>query len=183
MDYRDTLNLLKTDFPMRGKLPEREPELLEFWEEVGLYQRVRELRRGAPTYLLHDGPPYANGNIHLGQALNKILKDITVKYKTMRGYDCPYVPGWDTQGLPTEQSVARERGVDRHEVSVLEWRRMCRELTLHYVDVQREQFKRLGVHGDWDNPYLTLSPEYQARQIEAFGKNLADRLRRLPVAR
>jgi len=170
MDYRETLNLLKTDFPMRANLPQHEPELLELWEELGIYERVRELRRGAPTYILHDGPPYANGNIHLGQALNKILKDITVKYKTMRGYDCPYVPGWDTQGLPTEQSVTRERGVDRHDVSTLEWRRMCRELALHYVDLQREQFKRLGVRGDWDNPYLTLSPEYQARQIEAFGK-------------
>ncbi len=170
MDYRETLNLLKTDFPMRGNLAEREPEMLKLWDELDIYRRARELRKSGPAYVLHDGPPYANGNIHLGQALNKILKDITIKYKTMRGYDCPYIPGWDTQGLPTEQSLAREKGVDRHEVSILEWRRMCRELALHYVEVQREQFKRLGVRGDWEYPYLTLDAEYQARQIEAFAK-------------
>ncbi len=170
MDYKDTLNLQKTGFPMRGNLPEREPQILRRWEEMDIYRRVRELREGAEKYILHDGPPYANGNIHLGQALNKILKDITVKYRTMRGFDCPYVPGWDTQGLPTEQSVQREKGVFRHEVSILEWRGLCRELALGYVDTQREQFKRIGVRGDWANPYLTLDPEYQAAQIEAFGK-------------
>ncbi|MEA3402024.1 MAG: isoleucine--tRNA ligase [Armatimonadota bacterium] len=170
MDYRDTLNLLRTDFPMRGNLAEREPQILRMWQEMDIYGMVRELRAGAPTYILHDGPPYANGDIHLGQALNKILKDITIKYKTMRGFDCPYIPGWDTQGLPTEQSVQRERNVFPHDVPVLQWRRLCRELALGYVDTQREQFKRIGVRGDWDNPYLTLSPEYQARQIKAFGK-------------
>ena len=170
MDYKDTLNLQKTDFPMRGNLAEREPQILGLWEDLDIYRRVRELREGAPTYILHDGPPYANGNIHLGQALNKILKDITIKYKTMRGFDCPYVPGWDTQGLPTEQSVQKQKGILRHQVSVLEWRRLCRDLALGYVDTQREQFKRIGVRGDWDNPYLTLSPDYQSRQIEAFGE-------------
>ncbi len=170
MDYRETLNLHRTQFPMRGNLPEREPHILRMWQEMDIYRRVRELRAGAPTYILHDGPPYANGNIHLGQALNKILKDITIKYKTMRGFDCPYVPGWDTQGLPTEQSVQREKNVFRHQVSVLEWRALCRELALGYVDTQREQFQRIGVRGDWEHPYLTLSPDYQARQIEAFGK-------------
>ncbi|MCD6362011.1 MAG: isoleucine--tRNA ligase, partial [Armatimonadetes bacterium] len=170
MDYRETLNLHKTGFPMKGNLPQREPEILQRWEDMDIYARVRRFRAGAPKYVLHDGPPYANGNIHLGQALNKILKDITLKYKTLRGFDCPYVPGWDTQGLPTEQSVQREKGIDRHEVDVLEWRRLCRELALGYVDIQREQFKRIGVRGDWDNPYLTLNPQYQALQIEAFGK-------------
>lgn len=170
MDYRDTLNLFKTDFPMRANLPQREPELVRWWEENHIYQQVRQARAGAPDWILHDGPPYANGDIHLGQALNKILKDIAIKYKTLRGYDCPYVPGWDTQGLPTEQAVQREYGVDRHEVSVLAWRGKCRELALKYVDIQREQFKRLGVRGDWEHPYLTLDPQYQARQIEAFGK-------------
>ncbi len=170
MDYRKTLNLLKTDFPMKADLPHREPAILKWWQELDIYQRVRQFRQGAPKYVLHDGPPYANGDIHLGQALNKILKDFVVKYKTMRGYDCPYVPGWDTQGLPTEQAVRREYGIDRHSVSVPEWRQKCRELALHYVDVQREQFQRLGVRGDWENPYLTLSNEYQARQVEAFGK-------------
>ncbi len=170
MDYRKTLNLLKTDFPMRANLPEHEPEMVRWWQEIDTYQLVRDQRRGAPVWILHDGPPYANGNIHLGQALNKILKDIAIKYKTMRGYDCPYVPGWDTQGLPTEQAVQQEYGIDRHEVPVLEWRTKCRELALRYVDIQREQFQRLGVRGDWNNPYLTLNKDYQARQIEAFGK-------------
>lgn len=170
MDYRDTLNLLKTGFPMKADLPKREPEFVQWWDQISIYQKVREKGKGLPKWVLHDGPPYANGNIHLGQALNKILKDIAIKYKTMRGYDCPYVPGWDTQGLPTEQAVRRELGVDRHQVSPVEWRGMCRDLALKYVDIQREQFKRLGVRGDWDNPYLTLSKEYQARQLEAFGK-------------
>ncbi len=174
MDYRDTLNLLQTDFPLRGNLPKREPEIIAFWDDMDIYARVREFRAGAPRYVLHDGPPYANGNIHLGQALNKILKDITIKYKTMRGFDSPYVPGWDTQGLPTEQSVAREHGITRHDVSVLEWRAKCRQLALNYVDTQRAQFRRLGIRGDWHNPYLTLSPEYQARQIQAFAE-IADR--------
>ncbi|MBU0609256.1 MAG: isoleucine--tRNA ligase, partial [Armatimonadetes bacterium] len=170
MDYRPTLNLLQTDFPLKGNLPQREPEILKLWQEWDIYRLVRENRQGAPKYVLHDGPPYANGNIHLGQALNKILKDITIKYKTMRGHDCPYVPGWDTQGLPTEQSVAREYEIDRHSLPALQWRGKCRELALRYVDLQREQFKRLGVRGDWENPYLTLNPQYQARQIEAFAK-------------
>ena len=170
MDYRSTLNLLKTEFPMKADLPRREPLLVQWWDEIGIYRRVREKGAERPRWVLHDGPPYANGNIHLGQALNKILKDIVIKYKTMRGYDCPYIPGWDTQGLPTEQAVRREMGVDRHEVSPLQWRGMCRDLALNYVDTQREQFKRLGVRGDWEHPYLTLSKEYQARQIEAFGK-------------
>jgi len=170
MDYRETLNLLKTDFPLKGNLPQREPETLKLWQEWDIYDLVRRHRQGAPKYVLHDGPPYANGNIHLGQALNKILKDITIKYKTMRGYDCPYVPGWDTQGLPTEQSVAREYEIDRHSLPPLQWRAKCRELALRYVDLQRDQFQRLGVRGDWANPYLTLNPQYQARQIEAFSK-------------
>ncbi len=170
MDYRHTLNLLQTDFPMKADLPRREPDLVAWWEENDLYGKVRAARAGAPRWILHDGPPYANGNIHLGQALNKILKDIAIKYKTLRGFDCPYVPGWDTQGLPTELAVQREWGLSRHDLSVLEWRGKCRELALKYVELQREQFKRLGVRGDWANPYLTLSPEYQARQIEAFGK-------------
>lgn len=174
MNYRETLNLHQTAFPMKGNLPVREPQILELWQRLDIYARVRQYRAGAPKYVLHDGPPYANGSIHLGQALNKILKDITLKYKTLRGFDCPFVPGWDTQGLPTEQSVQREKGVDRHQVSPLQWRKLCRELALRYVDIQREQFQRLGVRGDWDHPYLTLSPQYQALQIEAFGKFAAN---------
>ena len=173
MDYRATLNLLQTDFPMKADLPHREPELVRWWQENDLYHQVRQVRAGAPRWILHDGPPYANGNIHLGQALNKILKDVAIKYQTLRGFDCPYVPGWDTQGLPTELAVQREYGLSRHEVSVLQWRAQCRELALGYVDIQREQFQRLGIRGDWAGPYLTLSPQYQARQIEAFGKMAA----------
>jgi isoleucyl-tRNA synthetase len=170
MDYKATLNLLKTAFPMKANLPEREPETLAWWDEIDIYRLVRENRAGAPKYVLHDGPPYANGNIHLGQALNKILKDVAIKFRTMRGYDCPYIPGWDTQGLPTEQSVQKEYGINRHSVTPLEWRGKCRDLAMRYVNLQREQFRRLGVRGDWCNPYLTLSPEYQARQIDAFAK-------------
>jgi len=170
MDYRQTLNLLKTQFPMKANLPNREPSLVQWWDEIDIYSKVCQKSAGRPKWVLHDGPPYANGNIHLGQALNKILKDIAIKYKTMRGYDCPYVPGWDTQGLPTEQAVRKEMGVDRHDVTPIQWRGMCRDLALKYVDIQREQFKRLGVRGDWDHPYLTLSKEYQARQIDAFGQ-------------
>ena len=170
MDYKQTLNLPSTVFPMRANLPQAEPRLIAWWDEIDLYRLSRELRRGAPKYVLHDGPPYGNGTIHIGQALNKALKDIVARYKLMRGYDSPYVPGWDTQGLPTEMATAAANHVDRHLVGALEWRRLCREEALKWVGIQREQFRRLGVRGDWAHPYLTLSPEYQAKQVEAFGK-------------
>jgi len=185
MNYKNTLNLLQTDFPMKANLSASESKILSIWEDLNIYSQVREYRKNAPKYILHDGPPYANGNIHLGQVLNKILKDIFLKFKTMRGYDCPYIPGWDTQGLPTEQNVQKEYNMDRHSMPPLEWRHKCQELALKYVDIQKQQFKRLGVRADWDNPYLTLSPQYQAKQIEAFGaialKGLAYRSLR-PVA-
>lgn len=170
MDYSKTLNLPKTDFPMRANLPEREPQILKFWEERGLYKAVQEANRGKPKFILHDGPPYANGDIHLGHTLNKILKDIIVKYRSMSGYDAPYVPGWDTHGLPIEQQAIKNLGLDRRQVDVLEFRRRCREYALKYVEIQREQFKRLGVRGDWEHPYLTLEPEYEAIQIGIFGE-------------
>ena len=169
MDYRETLNLPRTEFPMRAQLPQREPEMLGYWEKMDIYERVRRYRKGAPLFILHDGPPYANGDIHMGTALNKVLKDIVVKYKTMRGFDSPYVPGWDTHGLPIEHQIIKTRGVNRKEVSDLEFRRLCRDYALEYVSIQREQFKRLGVRGDWDNPYLTLEPAFEARQIGIFG--------------
>jgi len=169
MDYRDTLNLPQTEFPMRAKLPQREPEMLEFWEKININQLARENRKGAPQYILHDGPPYANGDIHMGTALNKVLKDIINKYKSMRGYDCPYVPGWDTHGLPIEHQIIKTKNINRKEITDLEFRKMCRDYALKYVDVQREQFKRLGVRGDWENPYLTLAPEFEGRQIKVFG--------------
>lgn len=169
MDYRETLNLPRTDFPMRAQLPQREPEMLKYWEQIDLYRLVNRHREGAPLFVLHDGPPYANGDIHMGTALNKALKDIIIKYKTMCGFKSPYVPGWDTHGLPIEHQIIKTRKINRKEVSDLDFRRMCREYALHYVDVQREQFKRLGVRGDWDNPYLTLDQTFEARQIELFG--------------
>lgn len=170
MDYSKTLNLPKTDFPMRANLPEREPEILKFWEENRLYEAVQRANRGKPKFILHDGPPYANGDIHLGHTLNKILKDIIVKYRSMSGYDAPYVPGWDTHGLPIEQQAIKNLGLNRHQVDVLEFRRHCKEYALKYVSIQREQFKRLGVRGDWEHPYLTLEPEYEAVEIGVFGE-------------
>ena len=169
MDYSKTLNLPKTDFPMRGNLPEREPEFLKFWEEIDVYGKVREKYAGKPKYILHDGPPYANGHIHLGHVLNKVLKDIAVKCHSMLGYDAPYVPGWDTHGLPIEQQAIKAFGINRHNVSPVEFRAKCKEFALQYVDIQREEFKRLGVRGDWDHPYLTLMPHFEARQIGVFG--------------
>lgn len=169
MDYKETLNLPRTGFSMRAKLPQREPEWLRRWEEEDLYGQMRRRRRGRPRYILHDGPPYANGDIHMGTALNKVLKDMIIKYRTMQGFDCPYVPGWDTHGLPIEHQIIKTRGINRREVPDLEFRRMCREYALEYVSIQREQFKRLGVGGDWEQPYLTLKPAYEARQIEVFG--------------
>ncbi|BDG60736.1 isoleucine--tRNA ligase [Caldinitratiruptor microaerophilus] len=168
MDYKYTLNMPRTDFPMKANLPQREPEILRWWDEIGLYERVREARRGRPQFILHDGPPYANGEIHLGTALNKVLKDMVNKVATAFGYDAPYVPGWDTHGLPIELRALQELGVDRRQIDPVELRRRCHEYALKYRDIQREQFRRLGVRGDWDHPYMTLAPEYEAKQVEVF---------------
>jgi len=168
-EYDNTLNLPKTDFPMRGGLPQKEPEFLKQWEEADLYHQVQASRAGKPKFILHDGPPFANGDIHLGHSLNKILKDMIVKYKTMRGFDAPYVPGWDTHGLPIEHRAMKDLGLKRHEADVIEFREKCREFALHFLNVQREQFKRLGVRGDWDNPYVTLEPSFEEAQVRVFG--------------
>ncbi len=170
MDYRETLNLPQTDFPMRGNLPKREPEIQEKWEKEDTYNKILEARKDAPLYVLHDGPPYANGNIHLGHALNKILKDIVMKYKTLRGYKTPYVPGWDTHGLPIEHQVVKTEKINKHEIDSVELRKKCEIYARKFVDIQKEQFKRLGILGDWDNPYLTLQHDYEAKQIEVFGE-------------
>ncbi|WP_053366126.1 isoleucine--tRNA ligase [Bacillus sp. FJAT-27245] len=169
MDYKDTLLMPNTDFPMRGNLPKREPEIQVKWEEQDIYKKVQERTKGRPMYVLHDGPPYANGDIHMGHALNKILKDIIVRHKSMTGYCAPYVPGWDTHGLPIEQALAN-KGVKRKEMTVAEFRQLCTEYALGQIDSQRSQFRRLGVRGDWDNPYITLKPEYEAQQIKVFGE-------------
>ena len=169
VELKDTLLMPKTKFPMRGNLPNKEPEFLKRWEEMDLYNKILEKNAGKPSYVLHDGPPYANGNIHIGHALNKILKDFIVKYKNMNGFVSPYVPGWDTHGLPIEQ-VLVNNGVDRKSMPANKFRNKCKDYALKQVDKQRADFKKLGVLGDWDNPYLTLDPKFEAEQIRVFGK-------------
>ncbi len=169
-DYNQTLNLPKTDFPMRAGLPQREPELLNKWSQEKLYENILKQNNEKPLYILHDGPPYANGDIHIGHALNKVLKDIVVRYKNMSGFKAPYVPGWDTHGLPIELQAIKSLGINRANTDVLEFRKHCKDFALKYVANQKEQFKRLGVIGDWDNPYLTLQPEFETKQIEIFGE-------------
>ncbi|MEH7745091.1 isoleucine--tRNA ligase [Neobacillus drentensis] len=169
MEYKNTLLMPQTEFPMRGNLPQREPEIQAKWEELNIYKKVQERTKGRPMFVLHDGPPYANGDIHMGHALNKILKDMIVRYKSMSGFHAPYVPGWDTHGLPIEQALTN-KGVKRKEMTVAEFRQLCTKYALEQIDNQREQFKRLGVRGDWENPYITLKPAYEAQQIKVFGE-------------
>src|SRR6266446_9976127 len=152
LELKSTLNLPKTDFPMKANLPQNEPKRLEQWESMGLYERIREARKDAPSYVFHDGPPYANGSIHVGHALNKSLKDFVVKSKTMFGFDAPFVPGWDCHGLPIEIKVDESLGRRKLEMQPIEVRRACREYAQKYVDLQREQFKRIGVFADFDHP-------------------------------
>ena len=168
-DWKDTLNLPRTDFPMKANLPVSEPVAIRRWDDAGLYERIRESRRGRPKFVLHDGPPYANGQIHIGHALNKVLKDMIVKSRTMAGYDAPYVPGWDCHGLPIELNVERELGPTAKDRSPVEFRRACREYAGKFVDSQREDFKRLGILGDWENPYLTMTPDFQAQIVRSLG--------------
>lgn len=170
MDYSKTLNLPVTDFPMRANLPQKEPDYLKKWEEMDIYHKQLKRNEGKKKFVLHDGPPYANGGIHLGTSLNKIIKDIIVKYHSMTGCHTPYVPGWDTHGLPIEQRAIKELGLKRHEVGPVKFRQACEDFALKYLDVQRDAFKRLGVRGDWENPYITLKPEFEAKQIEVFGE-------------
>jgi len=165
---KDTLNLPRTDFAMKANLPQREPARLAAWESANLYQQIRQARAGSPKYILHDGPPYANGAIHLGHALNKCIKDFVVKTKTMAGFDAPYVPGWDCHGLPIEIKVDEQLGGRKLELNPLEVRQACRDYAQKYVDLQRTQFKRLGVLGRWDNPYSTMNLAYEARIVETF---------------
>src|SRR5712691_6802410 len=163
-NYKETLNLPRTDFPMKANLAAREPEMLRTWEEKRLYQEIQKSRQGRELFVLHDGPPFANGDVHMGTALNKILKDFVVKSQTMLGKRAPYVPGWDCHGLPIEYKVVKES----RDLSALEVRKRCDAFARKYVDLQREQFKRLGVFGDWENPYLTLDPKYEAEILRAF---------------
>ncbi|HEP5013481.1 TPA: isoleucine--tRNA ligase [Streptococcus pyogenes] len=168
MKLKETLNLGKTAFPMRAGLPDKEPQWQAAWEQAELYKKRQELNAGKPAFHLHDGPPYANGNIHVGHALNKISKDIIVRSKSMSGFQAPYVPGWDTHGLPIEQVLAKQ-GIKRKEMDLAEYLEMCRQYALSQVDKQRDDFKRLGVSADWENPYVTLDPQFEADQIRVFG--------------
>ena len=171
MDYRGTLNLPETAFPMRANASKREPEMLSRWSEIGVYERMLAQRDAAPLFILHDGPPYANGNMHMGHVLNRVLKDIVVKYKHLSGHRTPYVPGWDCHGLPIELQVEKEVGrAKKAELPVVEVRRLCDAYARKFVDIQRGEVKRLGVVGDWDHPYLTLAPEYEAQEIRELGK-------------
>jgi len=170
MEYKDTLNLPQTKFPMKADLPRREPEMLKSWEEGGLYQAILSKSKDKPKYILHDGPPYANGDIHIGHALNKTLKDIIIKYKTMQGYYAPYVPGWDCHGLPIEHALFKELKMTKHDIPQIDFRKKAYEYAMKYVENQKAQFKRLGVFGDWDNPYLTLSREYEEAIVRSFNE-------------
>jgi len=169
-DWKDSLNLPRTGFPMKANLPATEPEALARWASTDLYGQIRAARRGAPRYVLHDGPPYANGQIHLGTALNKILKDFVVKSKTMAGFDSPYVPGYDCHGLPIELKVDRELGPKKRDMSMADFRRACRAYADRFIDVMTKEFQRLGIFGDWDHPYLTMNFKYQAAIARALGK-------------
>jgi len=173
MDYKSTLNLPQTAFPMKADLTHREPGMLEFWESLGVYRRLRSTRAGKPTYILHDGPPYANGHIHMGHTLNKILKDIVVKSRSIEGYDAPYIPGWDCHGLPIELQVDKSLGSKKKELGTSQFRKACRKYAEEFVDIQRAEFKRLGVLGDWENPYLTMAFSYQAAIVRELGKCFA----------
>ncbi|MCP4681341.1 MAG: isoleucine--tRNA ligase [Desulfobacterales bacterium] len=170
MDYKRTLNLPKTAFPMKANLVKKEPEMLEKWENMGLYHLIRDLSKGRKRYMLHDGPPYANGNIHMGTAFNKILKDIIIKSKQMAGFDAPYVPGWDCHGLPIEHKVDMELGPEKADMSQVEIRRHCRNYAEKFIGIQRDEFIRLGVLGEWDKPYLTMNYPYEATIVREFGK-------------
>ena len=174
MDYKKTLNLPKTQFPMKANLAQREPEQLQAWEENALYDTLRNISQGREPFILHDGPPYANGHIHIGTALNKILKDIIVRSKQMSGFDAVYVPGWDCHGLPVEHNVEKELGSRKQDVSLSEVRKLCRVYAKKYVDIQRKEFKRLGVLGEWDNPYLTMNYKYEAIIARECGKFALD---------
>ncbi|MCX7050366.1 MAG: isoleucine--tRNA ligase, partial [Proteobacteria bacterium] len=173
-DYKQTINLPQTGFPMKADLAQREPALLARWEAENTYGRLREIARGRPRFVLHDGPPYANGAIHIGHALNKILKDIIVKARSLEGFDSPYIPGWDCHGLPIEHAVEKKHGRPGQKLDTNAFRAACRAFAAEQIEQQRRDFKRLGVLGDWDRPYMTMAPAFEAQQIRAFGRIVAN---------
>ncbi|MEI8356622.1 MAG: class I tRNA ligase family protein, partial [Deltaproteobacteria bacterium] len=173
MEYKDTLNLPVTQFPMKANLAQKEPEILNGWEKMGLYEKLTEIGRGKPDYILHDGPPYANGHIHIGHALNKILKDFVLKSKRMSGFNAPYVPGWDCHGLPIELQVEKNLGSKKREITKPEMRKLCRTYAAKFVEAQKNEFVRLGILGEWENPYLTMNYVYEgitARELARFAE-------------
>ena len=169
-DYKATLNLPQTGFPMKAGLAQREPERLQAWQSDNLYEQIRNASEGRPKFILHDGPPYANGQLHLGHSVNKILKDIIVKSKQLAGYDAPYVPGWDCHGLPIELNVEKKVGKPGHKITAAEFRQKCREYATTQIKDQCTDFIRLGVIGDWENPYLTMDPLFEANIIRTLAK-------------
>ena len=170
MDYTETLNLPKTEFSMRANLPTREPDMLSAMYEKDLYHAMLKRNEGKESFILHDGPPFSNGNIHMGTALNKVLKDFIVKYKSMQGYYAPYIPGWDNHGMPIESAIIKQSKLDRKKMSVSDFRRACHEFAMKFVGIQMDSFKRLGVLGEWDDPYLTMDPKFEAREVRVFGE-------------
>jgi isoleucyl-tRNA synthetase len=168
MDYKDTINLPKTGFAMKANLANREPEMLEAWERAGLYARIQQATADRPLWVLHDGPPYANGDLHLGHAVNKILKDVVVKSRLMAGYRSPYVPGWDCHGLPIELQVEKKHGKVGQKLDAAAFRAECRDYAEKQIEIQKSGFRRMGVLGDWDNPYITKSFRYEADMIRAL---------------
>ena len=174
MDYSKTVNLPKTNFLMKANLPQKEPQILDFWKKTDIYKKLTEKNKGKKKFILHDGPPYANGHIHLGTALNKILKDIVVKYKLMSGYYAPYIPGWDCHGLPIEYQLMKDLGKNKAAVDKIEFRKKAADFAMKFVAIQRDEFIRLGCFGDWENPYLTLKNGYESTIISVFRKLLKE---------
>ena len=169
-DYSASLNLPSTTFAMRAELPKREPQMLDYWQEIKLYDQMQEVRAEKPTFVLHDGPPFSNGNIHMGHALNKILKDFINKSRSMMGYRVPYIPGWDNHGMPIESAIIKKNKLDHKKMSVSDFRSACHAFAQNFIDTQRDQFKRLGITGDWEHPYATMAPAFEAREVKVFGE-------------
>ena len=169
MDYNKTINLPKTEFPMRAGLPKREPDMLKRWKEQNLYTELLKKNEGKPRFSLHDGPPFSNGMLHMGHALNKSIKDMIIRSYAMRGYYTPFIPGWDNHGMPIESAIIKEQKLNRKAMSVPEFRSACHAYAQKYVDLQSEGFQRMGAVGDWENPYLTMSPGFEAEEVRVFG--------------
>ena len=170
MEYKQTLNMPKSGFPMRAGLPMREPEMLKKWEEMDLYHEMLKKNEGHPRFSLHDGPPFSNGDLHMGHALNKALKDFIIRSYAMRGYYTPYIPGWDNHGMPIESAIIKKNKLNHKTMPVAAFRSACHEFADHYIDVQRAGFKRMGVLGDWENPYKTMNPSFEAEEVKVFGE-------------